>query len=366
MATTEPGRAGPARAPRDGAVVPSAAAAPGRARRAGSVSAARAGSVSSAAVAAVAVLPVFRVVLAALLAVAGAAAAQAYPNARLLADPAWLSGRLGDDTMLVVDMRSAAAHASGHVPGAVSLPVDAIVATVDRVPFELDEDSVVGALRAVGLRSDHTVVIYDDLGMMNAARLFWTLEYLGHEDVRVLDGGWDAWVEHGGPVESGPVATSPSGFEAAPRPGRLVTAEELAGRLGEHGLVIADARSRAEYLGETTFSGRAGRIPGAVHLPWFDALTGGDVVPTTQPGWQADLTDPDVERMRPAAELRAWLEAAGVTPDAEVVTYCQTFWRGAHLYFVLRLMGFEDVRGYDGSWAEWSVTDLPIETGAPR
>ena len=118
--------------------------------------------------------------------------------------------------------------------------------------------------------------------------------------------------------------------------------------------------------GEFTFSGRAGRIPGAVHLPWFDALTGGDVVPTTQPRWQAELTDPDVERMKSASELRGWLEDAGVTPEEQVITYCQTLWRGAHLYFVLRLMGYEDVRGYDGSWAEWSVTGLPIETGEPR
>src|SRR5690606_33494604 len=102
-------------------------------------------------------------------------------------------------------------------------------------------------------------------------------------------------------------------------------------------------------------------------LPWFGALVGGDFVPTTQPGWQEELSDPDVERLAPADELRAWLEGAGLTPDQEVVTYCQTFWRGAHLYFVLRLMGYERVRGYDGSGAEWSRREaLPVETGAPR
>lgn len=291
--------------------------------------------------------------------------AQGYENARLLVEPVWLAEVADDRRFLIVDMRDAVSFGTAHVPGAVNLPVASIVATVDRVPFELDVERVTAALRGIGLESDHTVVIYDDLGMMNAARLFWTLEYLGHGDVRVLNGGWDGWSEFGGPVESGLATPEASDYAPIPTPERLVTAEELADRLGDPDLVIVDARSREEFVGAFTFSGRAGRIPGAVHLPWFDALAGGDVVPTTRPGWQAELTDPDVERMKGADDLRAWLSAAGLSPDEEIVTYCQTLWRGAHLYFVLRLMGYENVRGYDGSWAEWSVTDLPIETGEP-
>lgn len=311
-------------------------------------------------------LPLIARALLGLVVLAGAAAAQGYANPDLLVEASWLAGDLADPNLLIVDMREPAAFTAAHVPGAVNLPVSAIVANVDGVPFELAEDKVVAALRNIGLGSDHTVVTYDDMGMMNAARLFWTLEYLGHEDVRVLNGGWNAWVASGAPLEAGAASPSVSGYSPTPVPERLVTKEELAGRLDDPDLVIADARSHAEYLGEFTFSGRAGRIPGAVHLPWFDALTGGDVVPTTQPGWQAELSDPDVERMRSPEELAEWLADAGLSPEDEVVTYCQTLWRGAHLYFVLRLMGYDNVRGYDGSWAEWSVTDLPIETGEPR
>jgi thiosulfate/3-mercaptopyruvate sulfurtransferase len=116
-----------------------------------------------------------------------------YPNAQLLVDPAWLVDHLDDPALRIIDMREKSDYAQAHIPGAVNVSVSDISSTINNIPMEFDRKEVQTALNRIGLTPDTTVIIYDNLGMMNSARMFWTLEYVGHTDARILNGGWNAW-----------------------------------------------------------------------------------------------------------------------------------------------------------------------------
>ena len=258
-------------------------------------------------------------------------------NAHLLVDAAWLRARLGDLGVRVVDLRAPRAHAAGHVPGAVNLRVEEMDGTA--VPPLEDR------LGRAGIARDHTVVLYDDQGGLHASRLFVALEYLGHDRVGILDGGFQAWSAAGGTLTQDPPRHPAVTYRARPRPEVIAGKAEVLAGLGRPARVLVDARSGPEFRGQDVRAARGGHVPGARHVEWTENLRRGSV-----PVWKS------------AAELATLYQAAGVTPDKEAVTYCQTHSRASHTYFTLRLLGYRKLKAYLGSWEEWGNDPaLPVE-----
>jgi thiosulfate/3-mercaptopyruvate sulfurtransferase len=200
-----------------------------------------------------------------------------------------------------------------------------------------------------GVTTETPVVVYDEHSGVRAARAFWFLEYFGHPSVRMLDGGFGAWTTAKLPVTRDSAPPPKSEWTGTRESHTIATWREVKAAVGAKDAVILDARTDGEYCGTTVRAKRGGAIPGAVHIEWTRNLS------------------PDGS-FKPPEELRAMYEDAGVTPDREVLAYCQGGYRAANAYVALRLLGYPRVRNYVGSWKEWGDREeLPIEvpTGDP-
>lgn len=257
-------------------------------------------------------------------------------------DVAWLSERLGDDDVQIVDARTAPLEfEAGHIPGALRLNPYEIAADVDGITAQIAPASVAEPLlRERGLREGTTAVVYGRPPEFDPTRVAWAFRYYGHEDVRYLDGGWAAWEASGEPIERGAVASPPSDYTVETVDGLRVTGAWVLEQLGpppydDPAVQIVDARSPEEF--------DAGRIPSAVHIQWSTLLSDGFLLPRDE-----------------VEAIHADLDKSKTT-----VVYCLAGWRAAFAWLTLTWLGFEDVRVYDGSWLEWGeVPGFPIETDA--
>jgi thiosulfate/3-mercaptopyruvate sulfurtransferase len=269
-----------------------------------------------------------------------------YANPQFLIDPAGLHARQrdGSPVPLVIDIRPAEQFAAGQVPGAVHLDLFGLsLVDTDPAPLKAFLWIIEHLFASRGVAADRPVVVYDDQSGNRAGRAFWFLDLFGHSDVRVLDGGFGAWTRAGLPVWTRPEAPVATEWHGARRTEILATWVDVRDRLDDPGTTLLDTRSCEEHCGTLVRAARGGTIPGSIPLEWTNNL------------------GPD-GAFKPAADLQAMYLAAGVTPDEEIITYCQGGYRGANSYLALRLIGYPRVRNYLGSWREWGDRlDLPIE-----
>lgn len=248
-----------------------------------------------------------------------------------------LHGHLNDTELLIVDVCAEQEFSAGHIPGAVQLDYAAFVASRPPVMGLIpDADQLSLVLSSLGLGTHRHIVAYDREGGGKAGRLLFTLDALDHPGASLLNGGLQAWVSDGYGTECGSHEVQHSQYQACMGGRNIATRDYILSRLNNPEVILLDCRSPAEYHGQDVRALRGGHIPGAVNLNWTETL------------------DPDNSpQLLRKAVLNDLFESKGVTPDKEVIVYCQTHHRSSHTYMVLKELGYSNLKGYPGAWSEW-------------
>jgi thiosulfate/3-mercaptopyruvate sulfurtransferase len=230
---------------------------------------------------------------------------------------------------------------AGHIPGARFADLEQDLSSPagkgGRHPLP-DRDALVARFRAWGVDNDSRLVCYDQTSGALAGRFWWLARWLGHESVRVLDGGLDGWIAAGLPTDREPVNPAPGNFRPRPPLTRVVAVADVVGADAPGAkLKLLDAREAARFRGEQeAIDPVAGHIPGAISAPFSDNLAAG--------------------RFKSPEQLRARFAALGVDPRQEIVSYCGSGVTATHNILALKIAGFPEPALYPGSWSEW-ITD---------
>lgn len=271
----------------------------------------------------------------------------------------------GDPTVRIVDMRGfvrtrlidegvqSAEYAGareeydrGHIPGAVYLDwTRDIVDELDPVPVQAaPAGKIQRVFESLGLGDDHLIIAYDaHPASQFATRLWWLLRYYGHENTRILNGGWPKWVHEGRPISTALPSYPPARFTPRLSPGWRASADEVAGCIGRDDVAIVDARDMDQYSGRVRRGSRGGHIPGALSVP-REAL------------FEADGTVKSPQALEEAFNRHK------VPTDKHVIAYCNGGVAATSVLFALSMLGHKSHANYDGSWNEWAERDdLPTE-----
>lgn len=280
-----------------------------------------------------------------------------YAHPEVLVETGWLdqNRKSGKYKIVEVDVDTKA-YDEGHIPGAIAL--DWQTELQDQLRRDIPSQSALEALLgAKGITEKDSILLYGDNNNWFAAYAFWILKIYGHEDLRLVNGGRKKWLAEGREVSREAPKLAPAKYSAKRADWSLrALRDDVRDGLGKAARALVDVRSPAEYSGEviappgmSETAQRAGHIPGAASIPWAQAAR-------------------DDGAFKSADDLAALYRAKGVTSDKEVIAYCRIGERSSHTWFVLKyLLGYANVRNYDGSWTEWgSVIGAPIENPSAK
>ncbi|MTI13841.1 sulfurtransferase [Sansalvadorimonas verongulae] len=266
-----------------------------------------------------------------------------------LIEPEQLASQLQDENLLILDVCNPATYQQAHIPGAVHIAPKELTCNEPPATGMLPSlEHLNAVLSRVGYQQDKHIVVYDDEGGGWAGRLIWTLDLLGHQKISYLNGGLHAWLAAKLPLQKEPVTPDSTSVEATivnhsvRAKAEDIMAELAAGEASD--MVVWDARSPEEHAGIKQFATRAGHIPGAINYEWTRGMDAANQY-----------------RLHP--NLQAQLNSLGLSADKNIVTHCQTHHRSGFTYMAGRILGYQKIRAYDGSWSEWgNRADTPITT----
>ncbi|HEX8454738.1 MAG TPA: sulfurtransferase [Longimicrobium sp.] len=277
----------------------------------------------------------------------------AHPDA--LVSTEWVAAHLDDPSVRLVESdEDVLLYEVGHIPGAVKIDWHTDLQHPLNRDY-LDEESFARLMRERGISPETTVIFYGDKNNWWATYALWVFRLFGHDRVKVMDGGRKKWEDEGRPMTTDAPPYPPSEYPLPKRDDERIRAfrEDVLQHIGQRGQLV-DVRSPEEFSGEKLHmpdypqegAMRGGHIPGAKSMPWARAV------------------NPDTGEFRSAGELRAlYQEQLGLDPAQPTIAYCRIGERSSHTWFALTyLLGFPNVRNYDGSWTEWgNSVRLPIE-----
>lgn len=264
----------------------------------------------------------------------------------LLLEPNQVAELLEQPNITIIDLSRPETHSEGHVPGALHvLPLQTQAGTPPAPGLPPSHAQITALYQELGLTPEHHVIAYDDEGGGWAARFLWLLDIIGHRNYSYMNGGIHSWRAEGLPLETQINTCEPSEAAITEDFGNsLITLEELLERHQETGITLWDARSQEEFEGVRSYTPKAGHIPGAIHYEWTRPMDMGRQL-----------------RLRDLGVLREELASLGITSDQEIITYCHSHHRSAFAWLVGKILGFPNIRGFAGSWAQWgSHPDTPV------